>query len=115
MGSNMVTPSRNIHAEISVLNNYRNLIYRSKNKYKYKYFDLIVIRINKSGSLLMSKPCYHCIKNIQKFTLRLGIRIRNCIYSNEENSLTNERFINIYNDRHINKHISRGNRIHCNH
>ena len=52
------------HAEINALYKYYDLI-RTK-KCKIEAMNLIVIRVNKTGSLCESAPCYHCTKELLK-------------------------------------------------
>ena len=39
---------------------------KQKNRKSRKKQDLIVLRINKSGSLCESAPCYHCTKELNE-------------------------------------------------
>lgn len=55
------------HAEIDALKKLVNLI-RVKRCKKQK-MDLIVIRVNKSGNLCESAPCYHCTKELSKSSI----------------------------------------------
>ena len=50
------------HAEMDVLNKTKELI-RCK-KIKKNKMNLIVLRINKSGRLCESAPCFHCTKEL---------------------------------------------------
>lgn len=51
------------HAEMDALKKLNNLI-RVKRCKKQK-MDLVVIRVNKSGNLCESAPCFHCTKELQ--------------------------------------------------
>jgi len=51
------------HAEMDALKKLDNLI-RVK-KCKKQKMDLVVIRVNKSGNLCESAPCFHCTKELQ--------------------------------------------------
>jgi len=48
--------------------------------------NLYVIRINKKGLLKMSKPCFHCIKFMNKITKKYNFNIK-IYYSNQEGNI----------------------------
>ncbi len=64
-----------LHAEIAVLNKCR---FRGK-------VSLVVLRLNSSGNLDSSKPCYHCLKSISQHR---NIRVKNVYYSNSDGTIT---------------------------
>jgi deoxycytidylate deaminase len=49
--------------------------------------DLVVIRVNQTGKLGMSRPCYHCIRSI----LNARFKIDNVYYSNAEGDIICEK------------------------
>lgn len=59
------------HAEIAALN-------RIENIKPSKKYDLLVLRISKVGNLSLAKPCYHCIKQLERAPF---IKISNVFYS----------------------------------
>ena len=46
-----------LHAEINAYN-------KMSNYYARKTLDLIIIKLNREGTLLASRPCYNCIKSL---------------------------------------------------
>ena len=51
-----------IHAEHFAINKLKT---RPKNK-KYHKISIVVIKISTTGLISMSKPCKHCVDNLQK-------------------------------------------------
>ena len=62
-----------LHAEISALRH----IPKSKRREEY---NLLVLRISKTGNLTHAKPCYHCIKQLMRAT---NIHIKNVFYTDD--------------------------------
>ena len=60
-----------MHAEISAL------MHIPKSKHREEY-NLLVLRVTRSGILTSAKPCYHCIKQLMRAT---NIKIKNVFYS----------------------------------
>ena len=58
----------NVHAEINAIDNiptYKtNKTHKNKKKISKKIINVMVLRINKSGNLIMSRPCKHCIQSM---------------------------------------------------
>ena len=85
MGYNLCNNKKknSMHAEVDAI---RNFIKKNKN-YKYLFnnydFTLIVIRVNKSKQMIMSKPCEHCYKILKRFN------ITNIKYSDEKGEIIN--------------------------
>lgn len=72
------------HAEIDALNKLKSKKFVStKNR-----FDLMVIRISKTGILGESRPCFHCLETLENS----GIKIHNVYYSTKNGTLAKERF-----------------------
>jgi len=44
----------------------------------------LVIRLSGKNKLQSSKPCANCIENMKTLPLKLGYRIQNVFYSNED-------------------------------
>ena len=74
------------HAEIDVLK-------KEKKNYcltrKIRKFDLIVIKVSKTGNISTARPCYHCIKQLESASF---VRIKNIFYSNKEGNIIKETF-----------------------
>ena len=90
------------HAEMDALIKVDSLI-RCKKLKKNSKLNLIVIRINKHGSLRESAPCFHCTKELAK---RNNIIIDKLYFSRTNESITCIKF-----DKYINNftpYISRG-------
>lgn len=73
-------PSR--HAEMDALNKVKSL------KNMPRCVDILVIRYTKSGVLSESRPCFHCIKSLQKSK----INIRYVYYSTRFGTIVRENF-----------------------
>ncbi len=66
------------HAEINAA---KRLYYNPNLNKRVKNIDLIVIKFSKSGIFGNSKPCYHCLKSLNKIVKINGYKIKNLIYS----------------------------------
>jgi len=67
-----------IHAEHFAINKLKP---RDKNK-KLSRISILVIKISNTGLISMSKPCKHCIDNMQILANRKGYHIENIYFSN---------------------------------
>lgn len=89
------------HAEMNALskiekyNNYKTIGQRQK-------YDILVIRIGKTGKLGISRPCYHCINSLQNS----NVKIRNVFYSTKTGKIVKEKLSEM-NDQSF-THISAG-------
>lgn len=72
------------HAEIDALNKLKSKKFVSTKT----RFDLMVIRISKTGVLGESRPCFHCLETLENS----GVKIHNVYYSTKSGTLTKERF-----------------------
>lgn len=92
------------HAEHAAILNLPNL----KVKKNLKNIDIVIIRVNKSGSLINSKPCIHCILNMYNIPLLKGYVIKNIYYSNETGIIIKEKLINMLYSKtfHLSKYYS---------
>jgi hypothetical protein len=95
------------HAEMDALKKLDGL-FRVK-KCKKEKMDLIVIRVNKSGDLCESAPCYHCTKELQNTKV---VSINKLYFSRWDGTITCVKFSEwVKNDKY---HISKGWRmLHC--
>jgi hypothetical protein len=80
----------NTHAEMDALQKLSNLI-RIKRCKKQK-MDLIVIRINKSGNLCESAPCFHCTKEMIESIESDVVSINKLYFSRYDGSITCVKF-----------------------
>ena len=71
------------HAEMDALNKIKNLL-RCK-KIKKNKMDLIVLRINKSGQLCESAPCFHCTKELSSNNI---VQIDKLYFSRSDGTIT---------------------------
>ena len=72
-----------VHAEVDALNH----LYSRRFNYKNCMIDILVVRFNTKGDLCSSRPCYHCLKHMEK----CGFNINNIYYSNN-NIIMKEKF-----------------------
>jgi hypothetical protein len=89
------------HAEMDALKRLDNLI-RVK-KCKKQKMDLIVIRVNKSGNLCESAPCFHCTKELSKSSV---VSIKRLYFSRSDGSITCIKFTDWLENKDY--HISKG-------
>lgn len=66
---------------------------------------LIVIRINKQGILKMSKPCFHCIKFMNKVTKKYNFNIK-IYYSTDDGKIVFSSLYDLTNNS--NNYVSSG-------
>jgi cytidine deaminase len=88
-----------IHAEHFAINKLRS---RDKNKKLYK-ISLLVIKISNTGLISMSKPCKHCVENMQVLANRKGYHIENVYFSNNIREIEKWSYYDLENDpcKHI--------------
>jgi cytidine deaminase len=89
-----------IHAEHYAINKLKT---RPKNKKLYK-ISIVVIKVSPSGLIGMSKPCKHCVENMQKLANRKGYYIENVYFSNSNRQIEKWSFNDLENDPH--KHVT---------
>lgn len=71
-----------IHAEYATIEKLPD----RRNK-KFISVDILVIRFNKQAEMKMSKPCYLCLRAMERKALRSGYRINKVYYSNDEGQI----------------------------
>lgn len=89
------------HAEMDALKKLDNLI-RVKRCKKQK-MDLVVIRVNRSGKLCESAPCFHCTKELQNSKV---VTINKLYFSRWDSTITCVKFSEWI--KNENFHISKG-------
>ena len=89
-----------IHAEHFAINKLKP---RPKNK-KLCKISIVVIKISTTGLLGMSKPCKHCVENLQTIANRKGYNIEYVYFSNSNREIERWSFEQLKNDQ--NKHVS---------
>ena len=89
------------HAEMDALKKLNNLF--RVQKCKKQQMDLIVIRVNKSGNLCESAPCFHCTKELEKKKI---VSINNLYFSRSDGSITCVKFSEWVNNKNL--HVSKG-------
>lgn len=89
------------HAEMDALKKLDNLI-RVK-RCKTQKMDLVVIRVNKTGKLCESAPCYHCTKELQNSKV---VRINKLYFSRWDGTITCIKFSEWI--KNENFHVSKG-------
>ena len=94
-----------VHSEVCAVSKLRKLPDRLKNP---KKIDIIVLRVTSTGKLGMSKPCKHCIFALSSIPLKLGYKIDDVYYSNDEGTITKTTMTHLL--KEDDQHVSRGNR-----
>ena len=74
------------HAEIDLLKKEKKNYCFTK---KIRCLNLIVIKVSKTGNISTARPCYHCIKQLERAAF---VRIKNIYYSNHEGNIIKETF-----------------------
>ena len=74
------------------------------NRRKRREIDLIVIRVDRFGCLKASKPCFMCVKHLNRLNIASGYRVGNVYYSTEDGNVTSCKFSDLLNDE--DKHVS---------
>lgn len=75
-----------VHAEKCALD---RLLKNKKHREKInKSFNLLVVRLTKTGIIGESRPCYHCLLALQNS----GLKIKYVYYSTNEGKIVRERF-----------------------
>ena len=74
------------HAEIDLLKKEKKNYSITK---KIRKFNLIVIKVSKTGNISTARPCYHCIKQLNSASF---VRIKNIYYSNHDGNIVKETF-----------------------
>lgn len=87
-----------IHAEISLMK-------KLKKVNKNMKIDILVIRINRNGTLGMSKPCKNCIEIMNNIAYTKGYIIDKVYFSNYDGEITCLKFTTLKEEK--NKHISK--------
>lgn len=73
------------HAEMDALKKLDNLF--RVTRCKKQSMDLVVLRVNKSGNLCESAPCYHCTHELNIFQKKKGISINKLYFSRWDGSI----------------------------
>jgi len=89
-----------IHAEHFAINKLKT---RDKNKKLYK-ISLLVIKISNTGLISMSKPCKHCVENLQTLANRKGYHIEHVYFSNNIRQIEKWSYSDLENDK--SKHVT---------
>ena len=89
-----------IHAEHFAINKLKT---RDKNKKLYK-ISLLVIKISNTGLISMSKPCKHCVENMQMLANKKGYYINNVFFSNNDREIEKWTYHELENDE--TKHVT---------
>jgi cytidine deaminase len=67
--------------------------------------DLIVVRVNKCGSLSNSKPCAKCLKYLERLNQTSCYRVRDVYYSDSNGQVICVKFNELVKD--VQKHVTR--------
>ena len=92
-----ITPG--IHAEHDAI---RKLI-PLKRKRKLENINLLVIRLSSTNKLQLSKPCGNCINTMKTLPIKLGYKIQNIYYSDNQGNIVKTSLYNLDNEE---KHYS---------
>ena len=85
-----------IHAEHFAIN---KLKARPKNKKLFK-ISIVVIKVSPTGLIGMSKPCKHCVENMQRLANQKGYCIEYVYFSNSKRQIEKWSYADLENDPH---------------
>lgn len=90
-----------IHAEVNAM---KKLPYLPRHK-RPKKVDLLVIRVNKGGSMGNSKPCLHCLQQMKKNLPLKGYTLDTIYYTTHNGVIKEQKFTELLHeeDPHISK------------
>lgn len=73
------------------------------NRRKRREIDLVVIRVDRFGCMKASKPCFMCIRHMNRLNISSGYRIGNVYYSTENGDITSCKFSDLLEseDKHV--------------
>ncbi len=99
-----------IHAEHLALN---KLKVRPKNK-KLERVSILVIKISNTGLISMSKPCKHCVENLQRIANEKGYYIEYVYFSNSNREIEKWSYNQLENDptKHVTEYYKPENEKH---
>ena len=86
-----------IHAEHFALNKLKT---RPRNK-KLLKISIVVIKVSNTGLISMSKPCKHCVENMQKVANLKGYTIESVFFSNSKREIEEWTYSELENDPHM--------------
>ena len=99
-GSVTTANNATIHAEHCAINRLKT---RERNK-KLLKINILVIKISNTGLISMSKPCKHCVENMQMLANKKGYYINNVYFSNNEREIEKWTYHELENDE--TKHVT---------
>jgi hypothetical protein len=82
-----------IHAEVNAMH---KLPYLPRHK-RPKKVDLLVIRVNRGGSMGNSKPCLNCVQQMSKFLPMKGYTLDTIYYTTQNGIIVSEKFTDLLN------------------
>jgi cytidine deaminase len=82
-----------IHAEVNAMH---KLPYLPRHK-RPKKVDLLVIRVNRGGSMGNSKPCLNCVQQMNKFLPMKGYTLDTIYYTTQNGIIVSEKFTDLLN------------------
>jgi cytidine deaminase len=88
--------TQTIHAEHNCINKL------PKNDGRIKNVSILIIRTNKLGELISSKPCMHCIYKMNE-AVKMGYRITNVYYSDKNGEIVKTSLSKL--NQEDNKHV----------
>jgi hypothetical protein len=74
------------HAEMDALKKLDNLF--RVTRCKKQSMDLVVLRVNKSGNLCESAPCYHCTQELNNFQKKKDVSFNKLYFSRWDGTIT---------------------------
>ncbi len=80
------------HAEMDVLRKLYKTTQAPTGNKRIEKFDVLVIRISKTGKLGASRPCFHCINSMVNTSI---VKIQNVYYSTNDGKIIKEKLDNM--------------------
>lgn len=82
--------------------------HRGIKPFKCPKYDLVVIRVSKTGKLGSSRPCFHCLSSLEMACQKYNFMIGNVFYSTTDGNIIKEHFADMRNSEKT--YVSSGNR-----
>lgn len=105
-GINQIRMNSSIHAEFNALQKLNPL----RIKKKLCKINLLVIRLSPKNKLQQSKPCSNCINLMNSYPMKIGYKIQNVFYSDENGCIVKTNLKNLKNV-HVSKFHKKINTI----
>jgi hypothetical protein len=107
-GVNQMGDSQGFHPGIHAEHDAIRKLVPIKKKKRLENINILVIRLSGKNKLQSSKPCIYCIKTMQTLPIKLGYKIQNVYYSDNNGNIIKTNLKNLENgEKHYSKYYKR--------